>query len=290
MSTSFQVKSRIQNLKTEYDRLKQGKTNLLDMINEAELPECVYNSNAIENSTLTLPETEKILLEMEVSRNLNLREVHEAQNLARVMQYLKTKAEAADLTRPVILLLHQMLLGNISDAIAGRFRQNNEYVRVGTHIAPAPENIESLIDSALLTYSGDQLTYFLDKIALFHLELETIHPFNDGNGRVGRLIINWQLVRLGFPSIIVRDKEKQIYYRSFGEYRDSYRTKTMELILGLALCESLHKRLAYLQGKKIILLTQLAAKINKPVPVLLNQAKRQTLPAFREKGVWKIAD
>ena len=84
-----------------------------------------------------------------------------------------------------MLLLHQMLIGGINDAIAGRFRQQGEYVRVGTHIAPAPEHVERMIDNILVEYSSNLDTYFLDKIARFHLDFETIHPFCDGNGRIG---------------------------------------------------------------------------------------------------------
>lgn len=288
MSAPFLIQARIQSLREEYDRLKQGKESLLKLLNESELPEGVYNSNAIENSTLTLKETEKILLEMDVSRNLSLREVFEAKNLARVMEYIETKSQA-DLSKETILLLHQMLIGNIDDSIAGRFRKKGEYVRVGTHIAPAPEHLERLLKELLIDYSSDQSSYFIDKLAKFHLGFETIHPFNDGNGRIGRVLINYQLFRLGFPGIIIRDKEKQSYYRSFIEYRDSKKTKTMEQLLHLAVTESLHKRIAYLKGYKIIEVAEFAAQQKKSLPAVLNAAKRQTIPAFREKGVWKIA-
>ena len=287
MSTSFAIQKKIQALKSEYDRLKIGKELLLKIIDEAEIPESVYNSNAIENSTLTLKETEKILLEMEVSKNVSLREVYEAKNLAMVMEYVRTKS-SEELTKKTILLLHQMLIGNINESIAGRLRRKGEYVRVGSFIAPAPEHIEQMFEEALIDYSSDQTSYFVDKIAKSHLQFETIHPFNDGNGRIGRIVINYQLYRLGFPGIIIRDKEKTIYYRSFGEYRDGKKTRTMEQIISLALMEALHKRVAYLKGSKIIEATEYATKIGKPAPVILNAAKRQTIPAFREKGVWKI--
>ena len=66
MATNNPAKKRIQELKSEYDALRKGKDSLLVMVDEVEIPEAVYNSNAIENSTLTLKETEKILLEMAV--------------------------------------------------------------------------------------------------------------------------------------------------------------------------------------------------------------------------------
>ncbi len=89
MATTKPIKEKLQDLKKEYDTLRQGKDSLLVLVDEAEVAEAVYNSNAIENSTLTLKETEKILLEMEVTRKVSLREVFEAKNLARVMNYIR---------------------------------------------------------------------------------------------------------------------------------------------------------------------------------------------------------
>ena len=276
-------------LKKEYESLKKGKDSLLTMIDEAEIPESVYNSNAIENSTLTLKETERILLEMEVARNVSLREVFEAKNLARISGYIRNKSELK-LDKPLILMLHQMLLGGINDDFAGRFRKQFEYVRVGTYIAPPPEHVERMIESLLENYSGDFSSYFLDKISKYHLEFERIHPFNDGNGRMGRLIINVQLLTLGFPQLIIRNKEKKDYYEAFHQYDDNKNTKPMEKIISMALIESLHKRITYLKGENIITLSDYARKNNKSSPALLNAAKRQNIPAFREKEVWKIGE
>ena len=288
MATINPIKSQIRTLKTEYDRLRKGKESLLKIIDESELPESVFNSNAIENSTLTLKETERILLEMEVSRNVSVREVFEAKNLARVMEYTRTKALETELSSEIILFLHKILIGNIQDNIAGRFRVKGEYVRVGTHIAPAPEHIERMIGAAMAEFAADYNNYFADKIAKYHLDFETIHPFCDGNGRIGRVILNFQFLRLGFPSVIIRDKEKKNYYSAFSEYRDLKSAKTMEKIITLALRESLHKRIAYLRGEKISTLADFARKQKKSLNTLLNSSRRQTIPAFREKGVWKI--
>lgn len=286
MATPLQIKKRIKSLKEEYDRLRVGRDSLSKLIDETEIVESVYNSNAIENSTLSLKETEKILLEMEVSRNISVREVFEAKNLAKVLEYVQTKLQ--EMNQETVLLLHRMLIGNINENIAGRFRKKDEYVRIGTYIAPPPEHIKRLIKNVLIEYSADHISFFLDKIAKFHLDFETIHPFMDGNGRIGRVLINYHLYSLGFPGIIIRDKDKKVYYSAFDLYRDDKNTKIMEKILALALTESLHKRIAYLKGAEILEVSEYAIKSGRSLQTLLNAAKRQTIPAFREKGVWKV--
>lgn len=288
MATLKIYQDKLAELKTSFDTLKQGKRSLLAILDQAEVPESVYNSNAIENSTLTLKETEKILLEQELSRNVTLREVYEAKNLARVVDYTRNKS-SEELLKELILLIHQMLIGGIDDSIAGRFRQKGEYVRVGTHVAPAPENVERLIENILIDYSSEHISYFIDSIAKFHLEFERIHPFCDGNGRIGRVITNFQLLRLGFPRIIIRDKEKDDYYAAFKEYQSSKNPKLMEKVIALALIESLHKRVSYLKGSEIIDLSDYVRQEGLSAPRIFNAALRQSIPAFRERGVWRIA-
>ena len=89
MNIDGRIIKKIEKLKKEFDVLKLGKTALLTIIDESEIAEGVYNSNAIENSTLSLKETERIIMELEVSRNVSLREIFEAKNLGRVMNFLR---------------------------------------------------------------------------------------------------------------------------------------------------------------------------------------------------------
>ncbi|WP_423908884.1 Fic family protein [Candidatus Spongiihabitans sp.] len=289
MAIAAPTRTRIKSLHQQYASLKSGKESLLSLIDEAEVAENVYNSNAIENSTLTLSETEKILLEMELSRNVSVREVFEAKNLARVMVYKRNKVKTEPLTADFIKLLHNMLLGGIDDSIAGRFRQNDEYVRVGAHIAPPPEQVEPMINEILLADSNDLDSYFLDKVVRFHLDFETVHPFCDGNGRMGRVLMNFQLLALGFPRVIIRNKGKNAYYQAFNDYNNAQRTKPMGKIVALSLLESLHKRITYLQGERIVRLSDYIRQHKLSAPKLTNAAKRQTISAFREKEIWKIS-
>ncbi len=284
MGKQFDYQNRIQELQKEFVSLRVGKESLLKIIYESELAENVYNSNAIENSTLSIRETEKILLEMEVSRNVSLREVFEARNLARVDEYILGKVGEVELSEEFVLLLHKMLITNIDDSIAGLFRKEGEYVRVGSYIAPVP----GLIRCAIEEYLGDVSSFVVDKIARFHLEFEHIHPFLDGNGRIGRVLVNFQLLESGLPPVIIRNKGKEKYYECFRRYDEKGDIGLMSQIISLAVLESLHKRNAYLRGDEIVTLKKYSEGSERSFNALLNSARRQTIKAFREKGVWKI--
>ena len=282
-------REKIHALKLAYEQLQSKHDALLKMIAESELPEMVYNSNAIENSTLTLRETEKILLAQALMRQVSLRETYEVTNLARVIKYLWERPNLA-LTVENFELLHQMLLGGINDGYAGRIRRAGEYVRVGWHIAPPPEQVMPMLKELISQYNSDDSKYFLDKIAEFHLQFETIHPFCDGNGRIGRLIINLQLAALGYPSVIIQNKGKrEEYYPIFDEWRNRGKSRMFSNYLYLVLSESLNKRLAYLRGDEIVKLSEYVKAGKFSAQVYTNAAKRQSIPAFRQEGIWRIA-
>lgn len=261
----------------------------MQTINKAEIPEHVYNSNAIENSTLTLEETEKILLEIDLERFVSAREIHEAKDLARVAEYMEGKSTSEELTLERILLLHKMLLGNINEQIAGRIRTDNEWVRVGAYIAPGPDEVQPLLQKLLTAYAADKSSHIITRIARFHLEFEHTHPFCDGNGRIGRVLNTYLLLREGYVPINIAFADRARYYDAFKEYDKNGSVKIMEEIIGRALVKSYHKRLAYMEGKQIIALKDFAKSHKTSYSNLLNKAERQTIEAFQEKGVWKIA-
>ena len=282
------TKARIEQLTSQYQELVANNADALVEIALAEVAESVHESNAIENSTLTFQDTERILAGVLPSRVHDLREVYEAANLASVTKEMLTSSES--LSQDLILRWHRILMTNLRDDIAGRYRRYGEWVRVGSHLGANPEYVSILMDEAMDHYSRTVAGYFLDDIARFHCEFEIIHPFADGNGRIGRVLINKQLVDQGLPPIIVRAKNKHTdYYPYLEKYSGTGSHDGMTRLLSLLVQESLHKRIALLTSQRIIPLTQWSAMKNLPPATTINKAKRQTIPAFRMRGRWMIS-
>lgn len=288
MANVHQVLVRIQSLQERYLRASVGKASLLKLLYESEVAEQVYNSNAIENSTLTLEETDKILRDIDLDRYISERELFEARNLARVVECIHQKAGQEELSIDIMLLLHKMLISNIRDDIAGRFRNAEEWVRVGSYIAADPANLTNLIQDMLITYKISSQENIIKRIARFHLTFEHIHPFVDGNGRIGRVLNNFLLIRDRHVPINIKFIDRNTYYDAFTAFDQKGETKIMEGIVGKALSNSYHKRLAYLEGNRIMTLADHARENGLSHTNLINKANRQTIEAFWEKGTWKI--
>ncbi|MEA4944929.1 MAG: Fic family protein [Propionicimonas sp.] len=287
--TNHRATAQVDSLASTYRRLAVDQDGALNQIALAEVPEAVQQSNAIENSTLTLQDTERILAGQLPSGRHDLREVLEAANLARVTSDLLSTAEP--LTIDLILRWHGNLLAGIRDDVAGRFRRAGEWVRVGSHLAANPEFVPSLIEDALAHYEANDSDHVLDRIARFHCEFEIVHPFADGNGRIGRVLINKQLKDLGLPPVIVRSRNRQAdYYPLFARYAVADDHAGMTRLLALLLQEALHKRIALLTSRRIVSLSEWARTTGIAGNAAANQARRQTIPAFRLRNRWMIAE
>ena len=279
---------KINTLRERYYLASKDKDALITLINETEVSEQVFNSNAIENSTLSLDETEKILLQIDLDRFISERELFETKNLARIVTYINKEAKDKTLNFEMLLFLHKMLLSNIRDDIAGRFRNKTEWVKIGNHIALDPSLIDNALTDMLIDYHANPGIGITKKIAKLHLTFEHIHPFVDGNGRIGRILNNYMLIREGYVPINIKYIDRDIYYNAFNEFDLQSKTKIMEDIVEKALTNSYHKRLVYLEGKKIVNLVDYAKQKRISHSNLINKAKRQTIEAFLEKGIWKI--
>ena len=277
--------SKIDALLDTYAALRADNPEAIAEIARAEMAESVYNSNAIENSTLTLEDTENILAGF-TARAHDVREIFEAKNLAEVTEELIRGVGKLDAN--LILRLHGMLLRGINDDWAGRFRRRGEWVRVGAHMGANPEYVDRLVETIITEYYEDE-NYFIDRVARFHAEYETIHPFSDGNGRVGRVIINQQLLELGVPPIIIPNKGKERhYYPVFRGYPVSGDYSALSTLIARQLIESLNKRITLITAPKVIRLSEWAKVNGVSGSVAANKAARGTIPAFRQRGMWMI--
>ena len=243
------TKDKIEALHQQYLYLAKGNEALLKEITLAEIPEMVYNSNAIENSTLTLEDTEKILSGDDLNRIVNIREVFEAKNLAKLTETLLEKNKSL-LNIKLILKLHKTLLTNIDERIAGRFRSGKEWVRVGNHLGANPQFVPSLMHELVDNYNQHKINYFLDAVAHFHAE----------------------------------------YYPLFTRDQTTIKFGGFTTLFSLLIQEALHKRITILSAKKIIPLSLWAAQKGIKSNVAANKAKRQTIPAFRLREKWMIAE
>ena len=282
------TRDRINGLAEEYRKLAVKHKEAIKELTISELPEMVYNSNAIENSTLTLEDTEDILIRNQIRTDHEIREIYEAKNLASAIEYLMDNPEK-EISVELILRLHKTLLASIRDEIAGRFRSDKEWVRVGTHIGANPEFVNGFMHDLVRDYNSDDGKYFLGKIAYFHAEFENIHPFGDGNGRIGRLLTNEQLDMLGLPPIIIPNKSKfDEYYPGLDEYTKTNKIDKLAELFAKLLIEALYRRITKLTAKKIISVADWAKANGINQQTATNKAIRGTIPAFRMREHWMI--
>ncbi|MFA5561359.1 MAG: Fic family protein [Eubacteriales bacterium] len=181
--------------------------------------EFTYDSNAIEGNTLTLKETALVLEGMTVDQK-PLKDHLEAVGHRDAFLYVEDIAKKErPLSEAVIKNIHSLVLMNQPED-KGVFRRIPVRI-VGAFVEPVqPHLIEPKITELLTVNEERKQTKMneLERIARFHLEFEGIHPFIDGNGRTGRLIMNLDLIRCGYPPINVKYTDRKKYYDAFDAY------------------------------------------------------------------------
>lgn len=175
----------------------------------------IYHSNAIEGNTLTLRETRFIIETRLAVQGKSLVEQQEVLGLDQALQYVNCSLvnRLGPLTRQDIIEIHRRILGFVNPIEAGEFRRHQVYV--GSFIPPSSEQISDYIDDLIRWLNTDEYIEDLHAIelaALVHYKFVYIHPFLDGNGRTGRLLMNLILMRLGYPPVIIKKSERFIYY------------------------------------------------------------------------------
>lgn len=174
-----------------------------------------YNTNAIEGSTITLEETREILHD-KISPNKPLYDVKETESHADV--FLKMLNKKEKLSIRLLLKWHKDIFGETKKDIAGKLRKY--LVRVGTYIAPDWQDVEKLMRD-FIRFANKSDINPVELAARAHYQFEKVHPFGDGNGQIGRLIMNHMLWHSGYPMLIIEYKKRKSYYKALqrGEER-----------------------------------------------------------------------
>ncbi len=206
--------TRIETLKNKYNKeIKKLNKDEFEKFEEAFFTELTYNSNAIEGNTLSLQETSLIINDNISPEGKTIREIYEAKNHQKVLNYLKEYK--GDLTEELILKLHSIILKDISERFAGKYRQTNVRITGSTFKIPVPEKVPQLIRNLLYWYKQNKNNYSPFELAiLVSMKFVTIHPFIDGNGRVSRLIMNFLLSKKNYPWINIYSKQRQKYLQA----------------------------------------------------------------------------
>lgn len=202
-------------LKNKLDNLRPMPQEVLKNLHEDLVLRWTYNSNAIEGNTLTLKET-KVALEGITIGGKTMREHFEVINHREAILYVEQLVkEKEQLLEWQIKSIHQLILKNIDDKNAGAYRNNNVIISGADHTPPdftqVASEMKAFIDSYKNIFSK---MHPVERSARVHSDFVKIHPFIDGNGRTARLLMNLELMKDGFPPVVLPVEKRLDYYES----------------------------------------------------------------------------
>ena len=177
-----------------------------------------YNTNAIEGSTITLEETREIIHD-KISPNKPLADVKETENHSKI--FLNMLDSKEKVSKELLLRWHKEIFGETKPDISSKFR--DYLVRVGSYVAPDWEDIEKLTKNLIeFIYRDSKKMNPVELAGRVHYKFEKIHPFGDGNGRIGRLLMNFILWNKGYPMIIIEYKKRKSYYKALQKSEEGF--------------------------------------------------------------------
>lgn len=235
------ILEQINSLKKSLDSYRPLTPAEVDAIKEVFLVEHTYNSNAIEGNTLTLQETALVLQGVTIDKK-PLKDHLEAVGYKEAFQYVEELAKQdKDLSEFDIKSIHNLVLADRPED-RGTFRRVNVRIAGALTTPVQPYLIEPKIEELLNNYNvWSKNMHIVERVANFHLQFESIHPFIDGNGRTGRLIMNLQLIKEGLPAINIKFADRKKYYDAFDEYSRTGSSEAMTKLVGEAVISRLRE-------------------------------------------------
>lgn len=217
----------------------------LERLNEEFIIEYTYNSNAIEGNTLTLRETDLVLRGLTIDQK-PMKDHLEAVGHKEAFDFIcQLVSENREISESIIKQIHYLVL---ADKPQDRGNYRNVPVRImgASHEPVQPYLIEPKMNDLLLNYNSSK-EHIITKLARFHIEFEGIHPFIDGNGRTGRLLVNLELMKNGYPPIDIKFTDRIKYYNAFDSYHINNDLKPMESLFADYMNERLQRYLDILK-------------------------------------------
>ena len=220
---------KIEIIKVSYNRLiknviKEQRKDIFDRFTA----NFTYDSNAIEGNSLTLKDVAVVMFDKESIPGKPLREIYETRNSCLVVDMLlkkRFKLEERDIVR-----MHHMLMRDIDPRRGYKILPNIIYrTEKEVHTTP-PENVGKEMKGLIEWFNSSKL-HPLERAAILHGKFEKIHPFEDGNGRVGRFLINAILVNSGYPPLIIRKTSRQAYMSALSAFDTGHEDKLKRFIL-----------------------------------------------------------
>lgn len=199
--------------KRKLESIRPLPKHTVQSLREHLLLEWTYTSNAIEGNTLTLSETRVVLEGMTVGGK-TMREHLEVINHRDAILFVEELAQSGqNLTDWHIRNLHRLVLKAIDDENAGAYRTENVLISGAKHRPPEHFLVKQQMDDLIKQLNEEWIRLHpIERAALLHGEFVKVHPFIDGNGRTARLLMNFELMKAGFPPAIIEASSRPRYY------------------------------------------------------------------------------
>ncbi|MDD4301653.1 MAG: Fic family protein [Sphaerochaeta sp.] len=230
---------RIDALKRAIDNQRPFSATLVRSLHEKLLVEWTYHSNAIEGNTLTLSETKVVLEGLTIGGKTmveHLEAINHREAILFIEQIISSKGI---LTEYTIRNIHSLILQGIDKHNAGAYRQENVLISGASHIPPKHYEVATLMEHLITEYRTRWESFHpVVRAMLLHGEFVKIHPFIDGNGRTARLLLNFELIRWGYPPVIIRKEQRATYYAALDTAHTAMQYRPFLELVATALLES----------------------------------------------------